>query len=122
MSIVAEIQIDHLLYHDILGLNRHDHLSEQSRHINTQRHARNHLLDDVALPLLISLDVQMPQKVLQLVHLALPSIHENPDAGVELWVAGTGGIPIVDDMPDPFLKSFDTFDLRSRRSPLSETN
>jgi len=70
-GVVADVQVDHLLHHQVLGRRRHDHLGEEARDVDAERHVRDHALHDLAPLLGIALDGRVAQRGLELVHLAL---------------------------------------------------
>lgn len=84
LCVAAQVQVHHLLHHDVLGfdclcmthqksvLNNyrkanscdyHDHVGEQARHIDAERHVGDHLLDDFSLLLHITLYIYILQEL-----------------------------------------------------------
>mmetsp|Transcript_90012 Transcript_90012/g.241335 ORF Transcript_90012/g.241335 Transcript_90012/m.241335 type:complete len:261 (+) Transcript_90012:1119-1901(+) len=70
-SVVHQIQIDHLLLHQIRGVTCHDHVREEPGYIDTQCHVRNDLLDGIPLLLDVLVHGHTLEQLAQLIHLPL---------------------------------------------------
>lgn len=51
--VVAQVQVNHLLDHQVAGLDCEHHLSKEPGHIDSQCHVGNHFFDYVAFAFLV---------------------------------------------------------------------
>ena len=49
LSVVRQVQVDHLLHDHVVGARSFDHLWIQARHVDTQGHVSDDFLDDISL-------------------------------------------------------------------------
>ena len=75
-GIVSKIEVDHLLHYHIVSSRRLNHLWIQTRHINTESHVCNDLLDDIALLVSISLETDCSEEKAKLVDFTLLMVDE----------------------------------------------
>ncbi len=92
-GVIAQKQVDHFLNHQIAGFDHQHHLREQPRDVDSQRHVRNHLFDNVAPALGVFFRREVAQEVAELVHFPLARFGEVRvgDGGA---VRGVGGVDL----------------------------
>ena len=76
LSVVRQVQVDHLLHYHVVGARSFYHLWIQARHVDTQGHVGDDFLDDVSLLGLVALETHCPQQESQLVHFAFLVVDE----------------------------------------------
>ena len=78
--VVGEIEVAHLLLHQVLCGGGHDHLAEERRHVDAQRHVADDALHHRALVLGVLVHGRVAQQVLELRDLAFLVINKQPAA------------------------------------------
>ena len=95
-GVVAKEEVDHLLDDQVARFDGQHHLGEETAHVDAQSHVGDDLFDDLALPPLIALDVEVAQEVAQFIDLPLARFgevgirHGRSDAGRSRWAAHAG--------------------------------
>jgi len=85
LSVVNEVEIDHLLHDNILSAGGLDHLWVKPGNINTESHVGNDLLDDVSLLVDVFLNAYCSQECPKLIDLTLLMVHEELRGWEACW-------------------------------------